>query len=100
MAGGCVMLNVCVVVQPLSPVTVHVYVPAQSAVADAPVPPEGAQAYVNGPVPEVIVTEAVPLHCPLHKTFVCVPVVVSVGGCVMLNVLVAVHPLSPVTVHV
>ena len=55
---------------------------------------------MNGPVPVTIVTDAVPLHCPLHKTFVCVPVVVINGGCVILKVLVAVQPFKPVTVHV
>jgi hypothetical protein len=30
---------------------------------------------VNGPVPDVIVTVADPLHAPLQLTFVCAPVV-------------------------
>ena len=94
------MLNVLVAVQPFNPVTVQVYVPAHRPVADAPVPPEGAQAYVNGPVPVTIVTDAVPLHCPLHRTLVCVPVVVMAGGCVILKVCVAVQPPEAVTVHV
>ena len=40
--GGCVMLNVCVVVQPFASVTVTVYVPEHKAEAVAPVPPDGA----------------------------------------------------------
>lgn len=44
-AGGCVMVNVRVIVHPAGPdVMVHVYVPAHSPVALAPVPPLGAHA--------------------------------------------------------
>jgi hypothetical protein len=42
-AAGCVMLNVLVIVHPLASVAVTVYAPAHSAVAEEPVPPEGAQ---------------------------------------------------------
>ena len=42
MAGGAVMENVRVAVQPPEAVTVHVYVPAHNPVAEAPVPPDGA----------------------------------------------------------
>jgi hypothetical protein len=45
-AGGCVMLNVRVVVHPFASVTVTVYVPIHNAEAVAPVPPEGAHEYV------------------------------------------------------
>jgi hypothetical protein len=40
-AGGCVMLNVCVAVQPTGDDTITVYDPATIPVAVAPVPPEG-----------------------------------------------------------
>ena len=77
------MLKVCVAVHPFKPVTVQVYVPAQRAVADAAVPPDGAHAYVNGPVPVTTVTVAEPLHWPLQITLVCAPDRVIAGGCVM-----------------
>jgi hypothetical protein len=44
MTGGCVMLNDCVKVQPIGELMVHVYMPAQSPVAVAAVPPDGVQA--------------------------------------------------------
>jgi hypothetical protein len=92
-AGGCVMLNVRVAVHPPGfEVTVTVYTPAHNPVALAPVPPEGAHAYVYEPGPPDGVTLAEPVHDPLQRIFVCDPVVVSAGGCVMLNVCVAVHP--------
>jgi hypothetical protein len=69
-AGGCVMLNVCVAVQPPEAVTVHVYVPAHNPVAVAAVPPDGAHEYVNGPVPATMLVVAEPLHCPLQTTLV------------------------------
>jgi hypothetical protein len=77
-AGGCVMLNDCVPVHPPAPVTVQVYVPAHSPVALEPDPPEGDHEYVNGPVPDTIVTVAEPLQLPLHVTSVCAPEVVMV----------------------
>ena len=72
-AGGDVIVNDCVAVQPPAPVTVHVYVPAHSPEAVDPVPPDGAHAYVNGPVPEVMVTDADPLQPPLQEILVCAP---------------------------
>jgi hypothetical protein len=99
-AGGCVMLNVCVIVQPAGLEIVHVYVPAQSAVAVAPVPPEGAHAYVYVPVPPEATTEAEPVHAPLHSTFTCDCVALSGGGCVMVTLAVATQPLLSVTVTV
>jgi hypothetical protein len=80
-AGGWVMLNICVAVHPAGPdVTVTVYVPAQRFVALALVPPDGAHAYVYVPVPPVAATDAVPVHAPLHRTFVCVGVKEIAGG--------------------
>lgn len=67
------MVNVRVDVQPPAPVTVQVYVPAHKPVAVAAVPPDGAHAYVNGPVPDVMVVVAEPVHAPLHVMLVCVP---------------------------
>ena len=99
-AVGCVIVKLRVVVHPFASVMVAVYVPAQSAVALAPVPPEGAHAYVYGAVPPEAVTEATPVQLPLHSTFVCDPVVVKAGGCVMLKVRVVVHPFASVTVTV
>ena len=72
------MLNDCVPVHPPAPVTVQVYVPAHNPVALDPDPPDGAHAYVKGPVPETMVTVADPLQLPLHETFVCAPEVVIV----------------------
>jgi hypothetical protein len=43
-AGGCVMLNVCVIEQPTGELIVQVYVPAHNPLAVAPVPPDGAHA--------------------------------------------------------
>lgn len=100
MAVGCVMVNVLVITQPFASVTVTVYVPAQSADADAPVPPLGAQEYEYGAVPPEGVTVAEPVHWPLQSTLVCAPVVLSAGGCVMVNVRVVVQPFASVTVHV
>jgi hypothetical protein len=77
-AGGCVMVNDCVPVQPPAPVTVQVYVPGHNPVALDPDPPEGAHEYVKGPVPETIVTVAEPLQLPLQVTSVCAPDVVIV----------------------
>ena len=45
-AGGCVIVKVSVLEQPAGELMVHVYVPAHNPVAVAPVPPEGAHAYV------------------------------------------------------
>jgi hypothetical protein len=45
-AGGCVIENDLVVVQPFASVMVQVNVPAHNAEAVAPVPPLGAHAYV------------------------------------------------------
>jgi hypothetical protein len=99
--GGCVMLNVCVAVQlPGFDVTVTVYSPAHNPVALDAVPPLGAHAYVYEPGPPIAVTDAAPVHCPLHNTLVCVGVKVIAGGCVMLNVCVAVHPAGEETVAV
>jgi hypothetical protein len=42
--GGCVMVNDCVMEHPAGELMVQVYVPGQSPVAVAPVPPEGAHA--------------------------------------------------------
>jgi hypothetical protein len=100
MAGGCVMLKVRVVVQPLASVIVTVYVPAQRPVVDEAVPPEGAQEYVYGAVPPEGITDAAPVHKPLHNMLVCVCVAVNAGGCVMEYVRVDVHPLASVTVTV
>ena len=44
--------------------TVTVYVPTPSPDAVAALPPEGAQLYVNGPVPVVTLTVAVPVLPP------------------------------------
>jgi hypothetical protein len=45
-------------------------------------------------------TVAEPLLPPKHETFVCDPVVVSAGGCVIVAVAVAVAPIESVTVTV
>jgi hypothetical protein len=94
------MLNVLVVVQPFASVTVTVYVPAQRPVVVAAVPPEGAHEYVYGAVPPEATTVAEPVHWPLQRMFTCEPVVVIAGGCVIVYVLVIVHPFASVTVTV
>jgi hypothetical protein len=45
-AVGCVKVTLAVVLHPFASVTVTVYDPAINPVAVAPVPPEGAHAYV------------------------------------------------------
>lgn len=100
-ALGCVMLNVCVILQVGVPdEMVTVYVPGHNPEAEAPVPPDGAQLYVYTPVPPLAVTLAAPVHCPLHNTLVCVPVAVIGGGCVILKVCDAVQPAVFEIVHV
>ena len=95
------MLNVCVAVHPAGPdVTVTVYVPAINPVALAPVPPEGAHAYVYVPVPPVAVTVALPVAAPLHRIFVCAGVNEIAGGCVIVAVAVATQPFASVMVTV
>lgn len=57
-------------------VTVTVYVPGHRLFAVAALPPDGAQLYVNGPVPPVVVTVADPVQ-PEHPLFVLVVLSVS-----------------------
>ncbi len=64
------MVTVVVEAQLFTSVIVTVYVPAERLLAVAELPPLGAHAYVNGPVPPVIVPVADPLFPPLHETFV------------------------------
>jgi hypothetical protein len=99
-AVGCVMLNVCESVQPAGDETVHVYVPAQSADAVAPVPPDGAQAYVYVPVPPPATTVADPLQAALQVTFTCDGVIVIAGGAVIATVAELRQPFASVTVAV
>jgi hypothetical protein len=99
-AVGCVMVNDLVIEHPAGELIVHVYVPAQSPVAVAPVPPEGAQEYVYVPVPPDATTVALPLHAALQVTFTCDCVAVITGGCVIVAVAVDVQPFASVTVTV
>lgn len=52
------------------------------------------------PVPPDAVTPALPLHKPLHVTFVCAGVNEIAGGWVIVNERVVVHPFASVMVHV
>jgi len=90
----------CVVVQPCASVIVQVYVFALSPLAEEPVPPDGAHAYVYGPVPPEAVTEAVPFAPPLQETFVCACVALSTVGCVIVTTAVPLQELASVTVTV
>ena len=100
-AGGCVMLNVAVVVHVEGPeVITQEYEPAQSEEAVAPVPPLGDHAYVYVPVPPEATTEALPVHEPLHVTFTCDCVKVIAGGCVIVKVFVIEHPAGELIVQV
>jgi hypothetical protein len=67
----------------------------------AAVPPDGAHEYVYDGVPPEADTVADPFVPPLHVMFVCADgLAVSAGGCVMLNVCVAVQLFASVTVTV
>jgi hypothetical protein len=100
-AEGCVMLTVCVCVQEFASLIVQVYVPAVNPEAVAAVPPVGAHAYVNTPVPPEAATVADPLFPPLHETLVDAEIVeVIAEGCVMLTVCVWVQEFASVIVHV
>ena len=81
-------------VQPFASVNTTVYVPARRPVAVAAVPPDGDHAYVYGATPPLTTTFAEPLALP-HVAGVNDVVALSAGGCVMVNVLVAVHPAGP-----
>lgn len=100
-APGCDIETVCVVVQLLLSVMVHVYVPAANEFAVAAVPPEGAQLYVYGVVPPETETVAAPLFPPLQLTLVCeLILLLSAEGCVKLTVCVVEQLLLSVIVQV
>jgi hypothetical protein len=99
-AGGCVIVNEEVIEQPAGELIVHVYVPAQSPVAVAPVPPLGAHEYVYVPLPPDATTVALPVHAPLHVTFTCDCVAVIAGGSVIVIVREPVHPFASTTLIV
>ena len=95
-AGNSVMVTEDVVVHPFESVTVTEKFPAASpatAEVDCPL----LQRNVYGVVPPLGVTNAVPLPEPL-QALDCEAVEERSVGCVMENVLVAVHPLESVTV--
>jgi hypothetical protein len=98
--GGCVIVTVCVIIQPFASVIVQVYVPIARPVAVALVPPVGNHAYVYAGVPPPTLTVAVPFDPPKQETFVCVAETVNAAGCVMLNVAVVTHAFASVIVQV
>ena len=100
-AAGSVTVTACVEAHPFASETLTVYVPAGRLEAVVPVPPAGDQAYVNGPVPPVTFTEAVPLLPPLQETFT--PTEAVMAGPPILEtaaVAVAVQPFASVIVTV
>jgi hypothetical protein len=99
--GGCVIVAVAVAVHPFASVTVTVYEPAMSVFAVAPVPPDGAHAYVYGAVPPATVTVAEPLLPPKQVTFVEAEML-AVGPPELgtFAIAVVVHPRESVTVTV
>jgi hypothetical protein len=86
-------------VQPLAPVTVTVYVPADVMVADAVLPKPLFHEYETPPVAVTLIEEVKQL-----RTVVPVLFVIAAVGAVVFEVIVtlelAVHPLAPVTVTV
>jgi hypothetical protein len=92
-ADGSVMVTEQVAVQPLSSVTVKVYVPAERPLVDGDT--------VYGAVPPVAVTEAEPSEPPKHDTLdTTEQLATSSAGSVIVTVQLAVQPLSSVTVYV
>ena len=91
---------ICDVKHPVASVTVQVYVPGQSPVAVAFVPPLGVHKYVYGPIPPLPVIVEVPSFPPLQRTFVVALLVevTDVSGCVSDTEVVLVHPLESVKV--
>jgi hypothetical protein len=67
-------------------------------IAVAAVPPDGLHTYVYGPGAPAGTTVAEPVLAPLHKTFVCDVVAVSVFVVVIVKFLVRVQPLESVIV--
>ena len=74
--------------------------PAVNAVAEEPLPPEGAHEYVYGAVPPEATTAAVPVLPPKQSTGVEEVVAVSWVGSVTVVIAVVVQPLASVTVAV
>jgi hypothetical protein len=99
MAVGWVIVTDVVKLHPFLSFTVQVYEPAVNPVTLEVVCPL-LHVYVYAVVPPEGVTEAVPLFPPLHDTFVCAVVVDIAAGCVIVTVVVYVHPFLSFTVHV
>jgi len=89
-----------VITQPLASVTVTVYVPAESPVAEAPVPPEGDHEYEYEGVPPLTLTETEPVAPPLHKAGVDDITGFKGVGWETVAVAVFTHPFASVTVTV
>ena len=100
-ADGSVIVTFCVDAQPLASETFTVYNPAERFDAVVPVPPAGDHEYVNGPVPPITFTDALPLFPPLHETPARTDAEI-VGPPIFETapVAVALHPLASVTVTV
>jgi hypothetical protein len=98
---GCLMVTVSIAEQPLASFTVMVYRPAMSPDANAELPPLGVQEYVRAPEPPEAVAMAEPLAPPLQLTGVEEGILTTIGpGCVMVMLVLVMHPLASVTVQV
>jgi len=97
--AGCVTVATAVLKQPAESVTVNVYMPAKSPVAESVVCPAGSlHLYVYGITPPVAVPAAVPLLPPLQVTVVVdVMLAVSPGILGTVTLIVAVHLLASAT---
>ena len=80
--GGEVIVNVTVFEHPSASAALIEYVPAHKFVMIEPVAtPVGVIVYVNGGVPPVAVTVALPSHTPPQFILVLATVTVVAGGC-------------------
>ena len=99
-AVGSVMVYDWLIWQLLASVTVTVYVPAARPLDVAAVPPLGDQLYVYALVPPVTVAVAEPFIPLLQLTLVCVGVIASAAGSVMVKLCVVWQVLPSVMVTV
>lgn len=102
MAAGAVSVAVAVLIHPFASVMVTVCVPAPNPVAVAVVcAGEVFHEYVYAPVPPIGFAVADPLVAPLHVGLTGVVEAVSADGCVMIAMVVSLHPeLLTVAVYV
>jgi len=98
-ATSCVIVIDSVSVQPLAPVTVTVYVPAEVNDTEAEVPKELLQLYVPPPVAVTVIVVVAQVNTVVPVEFI-IPATGNDGSEVIVIDSVSVHPLAPVTVTV